>query len=56
MANNNPVNVYPDPDGSSNMTQPVEEPVPNPASSPDSYGVATNDAASSASPAAPINY
>jgi len=51
MANNNPVNVYPDPDGSNNMTQPVEEPVPNPANSPGSYGKVMNDAAPSASPA-----
>jgi len=51
MANNNPLNVYPDPDGNGNMTQPVEEPAPNPASSPDSYGIVTNDAAPSASPA-----
>ena len=51
MAKNNPLNVYPDPDGNSNMTQPVEEPASNPASSPDSDGMMTNDAVPSALPA-----
>jgi hypothetical protein len=55
MANNNPVNVYPDPDGGSKATQHVEEPVLDPASSPDSYGTATNDDAPAASPADSIN-
>lgn len=51
MANNNPLNVYPDPDGNNSTTQPVEEPVPNSANSPGSYETVMNDAAPSASSA-----